>query len=502
MTTRGRALALACLAALSLPLACGSDDERAPSVAAPKTTAPCAEPPSSGAPLGVRCGHLVDEGGRVVVLRGVNARVEGLFDVTFADGRAPLEPIPAFTAEDAEQMRGFGFDSLRLPINWSAIEPTETGGFDEAYLDRVARVVDDAASAGLLVLLDLHQDAYSKELGEDGAPLWAIVPAPKPGELLEGPLTDLDARRRSTPVLAAFNTFFGASPDGARLRERFVAMAAHVAARFASHPAVVGLEIFNEPLGSLEALRRFYELAYPAVRAAAPTKIFVFEPDSLIRNNADSWSLADAPLGPMTAYAPHYYKLAFTGTPAVRQAMTKDKLRPQIESARDEAASWGAALFATEWGYDPAGIRAADYFTWQSELHEQTFSSTAFWLWKEQSQGSWGCHDYDATTGAFTPRDDVKRWLARARARAVAGWPSAQSFDRAAGVYSLTFTADPTMKGPTVIAVAPALGAPLELTCDGAPVSATPDAHGDVALSCGAGTSTTHTITMKLAPLP
>lgn len=482
---------------------CGSSSEPASAQpAAPKSTAPCADPPSAGKPLGVRCGHFVDERGRVVVLRGVNARVLGLFDVTFSDGRAPLEPIPAFGADDAASIREWGFDSLRLPINWSAIEPTETGGFDEAYLDRVAAVVDAAAGAGLLVLLDLHQDAYSKEIGEDGAPLWAIVPPPKPSELLGGPLHDLDARRQSTPVLAAFNTFFGASADGDRLRGRFVAMASHVAARFAAHPAVMGVEIFNEPLGSLEALRRFYELAHPALRAAAPSKVFVFEPDALIRNNADSWSLPDAPLGAMTAYAPHYYKFAFTGTDAVRQSMTKDKLRPQIESARDEAAAWGSALFATEWGYDPRGIRAADYFTWQSELHEETFSSTAFWLWKEQSQGSWGCHDYDMATGAFSPRADVKKWLARARARAVAGWPTAQRFDRATGTYSLTFTSDPTTTGPTVIAVAPALGAPLSVACDGAPVASTRDASGDVSLSCGDGTSTAHTITLTVAPQP
>ncbi|MCC6648230.1 MAG: cellulase family glycosylhydrolase [Polyangiaceae bacterium] len=490
------------LLAIALVAACGGSDEAAPPSAPVVTTAPCADPPSAGRPLGVRCGHLVDERGRVVVLRGVNARVEGLFDVTFSDGRAPLEPIPPFTGADAAAMRDWGFDSLRLPINWSAIEPTETGGFDEGYLDRVAAVVDAAAAAGLLVLIDLHQDAYSKEFGEDGAPLWAIVPAPRPEELLGGPLHDLDARRRSTPVLAAFNTFFGASADGERLRGRFVAMASHVARRFSGHPAVMGVEIFNEPLGSMEALRRFYDLAYPALRQAAPDKVFVFEPDSLLRNNADSWSLPDTPLGPMAAYAPHYYKFAFTATEAVRQAMTKDKLALQIESARDEADAWGAALFATEWGYDPRGTRAAEYFTWQSELHEQTFSSTAFWLWKEQSQGSWGCFDYDAATGAFSPRDDVRRWLARARAKAVAGWPTAQSFDRASGVYSLTFTADPTMTGPTVIAVAPALGAPLELTCDGVAVAVAQAENGDVELACGHGTSSAHTITMRLAPLP
>ena len=45
--------------------------------------------------------RLVDAIGREVSVRGINARVEGLFDVSFDDGRIPLEPIPAFTREDA-----------------------------------------------------------------------------------------------------------------------------------------------------------------------------------------------------------------------------------------------------------------------------------------------------------------------------------------------------------------------------------------------------------------
>src|SRR5262245_34802623 len=76
-----------------------------------------------GRRLAVRDGRLVDQRGREVTLRGVNARVEGIFDVTFTDGRLPLEPIPRFDAGDAEKMQGFGFDLLRLPISWSALEP-------------------------------------------------------------------------------------------------------------------------------------------------------------------------------------------------------------------------------------------------------------------------------------------------------------------------------------------------------------------------------------------
>ena len=85
------------------------------------------------------------------------------------------------------------FNLLRLPINWSGLEPAE-GQFEEDYLLRVDQVIDWCAEFGIYVLVDFHQDAYSKEIGEDGAPLWAIVPPPT--ELLEGPMHDLTDRRQ------------------------------------------------------------------------------------------------------------------------------------------------------------------------------------------------------------------------------------------------------------------------------------------------------------------
>src|SRR2546425_1238403 len=93
-----------------------------------------------GRRLRLHGGRLVDERRREVTLRGVNARVEGIFDVTFDDGRLPLEAIPVFDDGDAATMERFGFNLLRLPISWSALEPAR-GRFDAAYLDRIAGVL-------------------------------------------------------------------------------------------------------------------------------------------------------------------------------------------------------------------------------------------------------------------------------------------------------------------------------------------------------------------------
>src|SRR5262245_12739203 len=66
---------------------------------------------------------LRDAQGRSLVLRGFNAKHAGIFDVSFDDGRAPREEVPIFDGADAVMIRSHGFNVIRLPITWSAIEP-------------------------------------------------------------------------------------------------------------------------------------------------------------------------------------------------------------------------------------------------------------------------------------------------------------------------------------------------------------------------------------------
>ena len=459
----------------------------------------CVEVPFAGHPLGSRCGRLVDPEGRVVTLRGVNARVDGVFDVVWDPAQPPLMPLATFDAGDAEQIRAFGFDALRLPIQWSGLEPTKDGGFDEGYLDRVAAVVSLAGQAGIRVLIDLHQDAYSKEMGGDGAPLWAIEPPPT----LLGAAPPGENPATSGQAIAAFDTFFGDLPAGVALRARFLAMATHVAERFAAEPAVIGLEIYNEPPPDLGTLLPFYRAALVSFRTVSPDKLFVFEPSGL-RNLFDTASRGAGSIGPGTAYAPHVYTFVFNhGSVAEQEQMTKDALRPSNAGAADEAASWDAPGLVTEWGYGPSSPHAAEFFTWQAELQEESQLSSFLWLWKELSPSFWGCYDYDAASHALTERATMKKWLARVRPSAVAGWPTSYGFDRATGVFELAFRGDPSVGAPHLIAVAPLLGAPLAVTCDGAAAPASPvDAWGTLAIVCGERDGKGHTLRVTVAPLP
>ncbi len=450
---------------------------------------PCAAKAGAFGPLSTRCDRFVDAQGRVFVLHGMNARVEGLFDVSFSDGRTALEPIPPFTLEDARRLRQLGFNFLRLPINWSGLEPTETGGIDAAYLERIAATVDLCRQAGVLVLLDFHQDAYSKEIGEDGAPLWAIQPPPD--MLLGGPLTDLGDRRLSPQVMRSFATFFGSAEPGPRLRTRFAAAAAAVARRFASDDTVFAYEIMNEPVAADAELPRFHAEVARAIRAVDTRHLIAFEPTAY-RNQLD---IADVPattfeqqfgLGGMI-YAPHIYTVSFSSNESLRQSFTRADLRPSNAAAVNEGLAWGAPVLITEWGYGPADTRAKDYLELQTDIQDELMLSAAFWVWKEDSQGSWGM--YERTATGWNERPLLRNALSRPRPEAIAGWPQRWSYDRAARRFTLAFTGSAKVTAPSLIYIPGPddFPATLTVTCDTRPVTPSPTrdpATGLIAIPC------------------
>jgi endoglycosylceramidase len=412
----------------------------------------CATPvePTTLRPVSIRCQHFMDMQQRVLLLHGIGARVEGVFDVSFQDGRVAVESVPAFTEVDARRMRELGYNVLRLPVNWSGVEPSR-GTYNEAYINRVAATVDIAQRAGMLTIIDFHQDAYSKEIGEDGAPLWAIRPSPE--TLLQGPLSaeDLTRRRTSPQVVHAFETFF--SPSGEDLRMSYAAMAVHVVRRFVNNEAVLGYELFNEPIAEDSAASALNVSIARAIRAVDTQKLLFFQPPAS-RNLLDQAMVSSSPFPAAGAvYAPHIYTLAIGGTDAMRRNFTRDTLRASHLNAVREAQAWRTPLFIGEWSYDPSGIRMNEYVEFQQDLQDEFGESAALWVWKERSQNRWGLFDYDAAVDEWTERPAFRRALARVRPEAIAGWPVGWRYDRAARRFELEFTGSATITAPSLIYV-------------------------------------------------
>ena len=434
-------------------------------------------------PLTTDQAELRDAQGRQLLLRGINARVEGLFDVSFDDGRVALEPIPPFGAEDcrflAEEM---GYNHLRLPVNWSGLEPVR-GDYDADYLRRILDVVDACGEYGIYTLVDLHQDAYSKHMGEDGAPLWAIVPPPS--ELLEGPLHDLNERRTSGQVLAAFDSFF-ANDEG--VQDAYADMAAWLAGALEGHPWILGLELMNEPVLFFDdaPLAAFHAKVGGAAREAAPTLTLFFEPNSL-RNMTDD-APAEFPFPFDDAvYSPHIYTEVFLNGWESEDAT---KIRLSVERAVQEAADHNAPLYVGEFGNDPKTDRGRLWIDITLSLFDEHLISSAIWVYEEWSQGSWGLYDGvgEPNPGRVALREDAVDLLARAYPQAVDGRLVSFAFDASAR----TLTVQLADAGPGEhLMAAPGRVYPTGVVaaCDGVDVETTPG-PGRVALRCAGATLT------------
>lgn len=430
-------------------------------------------------------GRFLDADGRHLLFRGVNARVEGLFDVTFADGRTALEEIPPFTGEDCAFLAGeLGMNLLRLPVNWSGIEP-EPDAFNEAYLDQMMGLIEDCHAVGVYTVVDLHQDAYSKEIGEDGAPLWAIVPAPT--ELLEGPLDDLEERRTSPQVLAAFQSLYADAEwtDGETLQDAYADVAAHLAARIDGHPGVVGLELMNEPVSFNDLrLHEFHVRVGEAVRAVDADLLLVFEPDAL-RNFTDADPVAHPFPFESAAYAPHVYTEIFTdgwesGDPSVIQA--------SVAAAADEAARHDAALFVGEFGHDPKTDDGRAWLEVALDAYDTVGASWASWLYEEWSQGAWGLYDMAEGPSRGALREEAADLFARPFPVAVDGRIAGVAWDAAAR--ALTVSLSDAGEGAHRLS-APARTWPdgVVARCDGAEVEVKPASiPGRVDVPCAGST--------------
>ncbi len=432
---------------------------------------------------------LRDASGRALLLRGANARVAGVFDVTFSDGRAPRELIPTFDAGDVAAMRAAGFNMVRLPINWSGIEPIE-GQYDQGYFDRVKATVELFRGSGIHVLLDLHEDGFSKELCEDGAPLWAIRPPLDPSQLVggPGPLGMAPDCHASDAALAAFGNFLA---DVDMLQEKYAVMAAELARRFAGDTQVLGYEVMNEPVGDDRIIADFNTKVAQAIRAVDPQHLVLFEP-SASRNHVNFSPISSVPFAvPGSVYSVHIYTAVFANDHALADGTYPPQLVASIGNARDEADGWQTPLMITEYGIGSTNPRTTEYLGHLLDDADAKLAATALWLWKEQSQGEWGLYTHNADD-SWTPREVMFDVVGRPRAQAIGGDPTSLTWDGT--TLRIAFTTRPDVAG--LHDVYWPGGTPV-IECDGKTVAprAVDDGAHRYSIACGSNGHDEHVVT-------
>lgn len=231
-----------------------------------------------------------DSEGRTLLLRGVNLggsskvpatpdgathRRAGFFehrDVSFV-GR----PFPLHEADEHfGRLRLWGFTFVRFVVTWEAIEHAGPGTYDQEYLDYIYAVVKRAGEHGISVLIDPHQDVWSRFSGGDGAPGWtleaigmemanfaatgaAIVHATH-GDPFPRMIWPTNANKLAAATM--YTLFFGGNsfapatqvegePVQEYLQRHYVAAIQQVALRLRELPNVVGYGTLNEPHSGL-----------------------------------------------------------------------------------------------------------------------------------------------------------------------------------------------------------------------------------------------------------
>jgi endoglycosylceramidase len=223
-------------------------------------------------------GAIVDEQNREVLLRGVNVNAHVEYWVS-----SEYPTTFPFSETDAELIASFGWNTVRLLLSWSLVEPSP-GVYDETYLDKIEATVEMLANKGIYTIIDLHQDAWNATLaardnemcaentelalGWDGAPAWATLDEGQPR------CTSAGIRETSPAVRTAWVAFWQDSPaqDGVGIRTRYAQMLGHIAGRFSSLAAVAGYDVMNEPNAFTPAeqsgLAALYENSLREIRAA------------------------------------------------------------------------------------------------------------------------------------------------------------------------------------------------------------------------------------------
>jgi len=382
--------------------------------------------PAVASPLHVDGRWIRDDAGAVVILRGVNTA-----------GNSKVPPFrPLSDPSLFDPLESWGMNVVRLLFTWEAYEPSR-GVYDESYLDYYAAAVDAAESRGLYVIVDFHQDGFSRSAltgcGE-GLPAWTI-----PWWVIKS-TPDNSARCSGWGTLMIFDigmhiawaSFHG---DAIGARTRFLTMIGRVATRLASHDAVIGYDILNEPWGDeATELHRLHEDAAVALRHADPSAILFVSPHALI--SAGGRSKLVKPSFGNFVFSPHYYD-ANVVTFGSWGGGAPDSAFANMSGV---ASAWGVPFFVGEFGASATTSNVAGYVASLYDALDAALVGGAQWVytpaWTPAGKDGWNGEDMSIFEGTGAPRAN---FAARAFPRRVAGTPTYFFQDPGAGDVELTW---------------------------------------------------------------
>lgn len=239
--------------------------------------------------------HIIDGVGHIVRFHGLNSPGLEFGNGTGSDAPACRGRMyGCYHAHDADEYANsarWGFNLVRLPLNWANAEPRApvggTHAWNESYLRAIDAAVDEAAQAGLPVILSFHSNNWSAAYPQGGGmPSWLFA-------------------GRADPQ-AAYAAFLANDDRG---QEQYIDLLQMIARRYAGRANMIGIDVLNEPRfqpasrqQAINNLQDFYARACARLHAANPRLLLVLQ-DFVDRDP----QLARLPPVPGVIYSFHSY---------------------------------------------------------------------------------------------------------------------------------------------------------------------------------------------------
>ncbi|MEV0180241.1 cellulase family glycosylhydrolase [Streptomyces sp. NPDC050625] len=385
--------------------------------------------------------RLTDDRGRVLTLRGWNVG-----DKTHRGADA----LSAITERHFRDMAAQGFDFARLLVFWDDLEP-EPGRYSRPYLRKIEQVLDWAHQYRIHVVIDAHQDVFGPRFGHRGIPEWATrtdgLPfTPHPD--------DWFSEYFEPAVQAAFQHLY----QDADLRRAQARMWRLLAERFGGHPAVLGYDLINEPMGRINAGEDL-PTAARRIESRQLTPMYSRIADAVRQVDTDGWLFVEptpivgegVPTGlgriddPKVVYAPHLYNAA------MEAGGDYDPDSGWLEAYETAVVGYphehGIPVVVGEWGPLNGGLPNMGRF------HDDALASmdrySGGWAGWEWCYGGGYCAM--DVNGRLRPN---KERTVRPYARAVAGEVHVDSYSPATHTYRLSY--EPQRGGTTELSLPPA----------------------------------------------
>lgn len=291
----------------------------------------------------------------------------------------------SFGPEDLAQIAAEGFDHVRVPVAWHHHWRQVPGGveFDAAFLGRVDALLDQAAAAGLAVLMDWHH--HGALMADRATHQAAFVRGWER-------LAEHFSARPATVAFELLNEPYG-EVEGGTLNQLLAETLAAVRSRDPDRTVFVGPGRFQSIL-QLPALR------LPAGESNVVVSVHCYEPFLFTHQGAD-WTDGLTPVkgvaypgvpgmapvvpGGLTGWVQRWFA-AYNTLPGVFNPASSKAFRPLLTFARDWSLANGRPVHVGEFGvyrsFLPAGDSAMEYLRDMRLALAATGLAWALWEWK------------------------------------------------------------------------------------------------------------------------